>query len=113
MTTIILGRPTRVTVMDIKAHGLPDGTFRSRKFYIELTVEKDVKKTTISERGNTASWDEVISFDTHVPSTLELHVYAHHRIRDETYIGGIKECIDVKEPTKGFSLFHIALSSMS
>jgi hypothetical protein len=97
-------QPMRVTIMAIGASGIPSGIIRARKCYVELILGGDVQKCTkFAARGDDPSWDDVIRFDTDRSLNLELHVYAHHHIRHDGYIGGIKEAFDSQELTQNVS----------
>ncbi|KAH7925644.1 hypothetical protein BV22DRAFT_1033810 [Leucogyrophana mollusca] len=84
-----------VGVTDITATGLPRTGFNQEhpRFYVKLIVDGDMKTTSRTTRG-LSSWEESFCFNVSPSSILELHLYAHHRVRPQLYIGGTKNRID-------------------
>ncbi|KAF8516291.1 hypothetical protein JB92DRAFT_2276660 [Gautieria morchelliformis] len=64
--------------------------------FVKLLVDKDIQKTALAARGNTAWWNKPFSFyHLNRSSVLEIEVYGHRPFARDDYIGGAKEQIEL------------------
>ncbi|KAF9461750.1 hypothetical protein BDZ94DRAFT_1323097 [Collybia nuda] len=67
---------------------------QDRKYYIKLTIDDQVRKTSISGRTNTPAWDDMLHFHVCDSSKLILEVFAHHTTWSDKLVGRMDERID-------------------
>jgi hypothetical protein len=111
---------------DIQANGLPDVGWPKRvgKYYVELTLGQNNKKTALAARGNmmprgtttfTCEPTEKLMNLIQINSLsgacgsclLELDVYAHRKIGGDDCIGGVKEEFDIHQAPGGLSTYSL------